>query len=143
MSYQVRDIAAGVAFAQAGESARFLAFERESDGVVASLNLWNIRRGISHSAVLGYSVDAAHEGRGYVTEAARAVVDFAFGSLRLHRIETSYQPINERSGRVLRKLGFVVEGYARDYLFLNNAWTDAVLASLTNPNWSAPSERSQ
>lgn len=130
--YQANEIEASLAFAAAGESVRFVALEKDGDAIVASVNLWNIRRGISQSTILGYSVDAAYEGRGFATESARAVVDFAFTTLRLHRVETSYQPVNERSGRVLRKLGFVIEGYARDYLFLDNAWRDAVLASLTN-----------
>lgn len=62
-------------------------------------------------------------------------VRYAFDVLNLHRLETSYQPANERSGRVLRKLGFVVEGYARDYLLLNGSWRDGILVSLTNPDW--------
>ncbi len=133
--YQAREIASSLTFALAGESVRFVALEKGGDTIVASVNLWNIRRGISHSTVLGYSVDAAHEGRGFATESARAVVDFAFSTLKLHRVETSYQPVNDRSGRVLRKLGFVIEGYARDYLYLDNAWKDAILASLTNDAW--------
>ncbi len=133
--YQAREIATSLTFAAAGESVRFVALEKERSAIVASVNLWNVRRGISQSAILGYSVDAAQEGRGFATESARAVVDFAFTTLKLHRVETSYQPVNERSGRVLRKLGFVIEGYARDYLYLDNAWKDAVLASLTNEAW--------
>jgi len=73
-----------------------------------------------------------------VLEAAGAVVTYAFETLRLHRLETSYQPTNERSGRVLRKLGFVVEGYARDYLFLNGAWRDGILAARINPDAPRP-----
>ena len=133
--YQAREIAASLTFALAGESVRFVALERDGDAIVASVNLWSIRRGISQSTILGYSVDAAHEGRGFATECARAVIDFAFETLHLHRVETSYQPVNERSGRVLRKLGFVIEGYARDYLYLDNGWKDAVLVSLTNEAW--------
>ncbi len=129
LRYQEREIGASVAAASAGESVRFLAFEKRANDVVASVNLWSIRRGVSQSAVLGYSVDAATQGRGLATEAAGAVVRFGFDELRLHRIETSYQPINERSGRVLRKLGFVIEGYARDYLFLDDGWKDAILAA--------------
>jgi ribosomal-protein-alanine N-acetyltransferase len=62
-----------------------------------------------------------------------AVVGFAFETLRLHRVMANYQPINERSGKLLRRLGFVTEGYARDYLFINGAWRDHVLTALTSP----------
>ena len=118
-----------------GELVRFVAFERDGDDIVGSIDLLSILRGIVQSAMLGYSVDATREGRGYATEGARAVVRYAFDELNLHRVEASYRPTNERSGRVLRKLGFVVEGYARDYLFLNDAWRDGILVSLTNARW--------
>ncbi len=45
---------------------------------------------------------------------------------------------NERSVRLLRRLGFVVEGYARDYLLIQGRWQDQVLVGLTNPGWRAP-----
>ena len=50
----------------------------------------------------------------------------------------NYIPHNERSGRLLRRLGFMVEGYARDYLFINGAWRDHILTALTNPNPRPP-----
>ncbi len=46
----------------------------------------------------------------------------------------NYVPTNERSGRLLRRLGFTVEGYARDYLCLNGTWQDHILTSLINNN---------
>jgi ribosomal-protein-alanine N-acetyltransferase len=140
-AYQTRDIAASVMTARADKSVRFLVFEADGSDVVASINLWSVRRDVSQSATLGYSVDAACEGRGYTTEAARAVVAFAFAAMGLHRVEATYQPVNDRSGRVLRKLGFVVEGYARDYLYLNGTWTDAILTSITNDAWRPQRER--
>lgn len=121
-----------------GTAARFVALEHGGKQIVASVNLSNIRRGVVHAGIIGYSVDEAHQGRGYATEAVGAVVRYGFDVLNLHRIETSYQPANERSGRVLRKLGFTVEGYARDYLFLNGAWRDGILVSLTNQAWQHP-----
>ena len=45
----------------------------------------------------------------------------------------NYMPTNEASGKVLKRLGFTVEGYARDYLCLNGKWEDHILTSLTNP----------
>lgn len=120
-----------------GSGARFVAFEEGSGEIVAAVNLSNVRRGVIHAAVIGYSVDERRQGRGYATEAAGAVVSYAFETLNLHRLETSYQPENTGSGRVLRRLGFVVEGYARDYLLIDGAWRDAILVGLVNAGWSA------
>jgi ribosomal-protein-alanine N-acetyltransferase len=136
LEHHVRDAERSAIATTNEECARFVVFERDGEEVVALVNLWNIRRGVVQAAVVGYSVDARREGRGYATEAVKAVVAYAFGTLNLHRLETSYQPTNERSGRVLRKLGFVVEGYARDYLYLDGAWRDGILVSLTNPDWT-------
>lgn len=132
---QETQIARTLAETQAGLCASFLAFERGSADIAAIVNLQNIRLSVIQAAIIGYSVDANCQGRGYATEAASAVVRYAFDGLNLHRLETSYHPTNERSGRVLRKLGFVVEGHARDYLFINGAWRDGILVSLTNPSW--------
>lgn len=132
---QERILARSAADAACGMLVRFAAFERGGSEIVANVNLWEIRRGVAHAAVIGYTVDATREGRGYATEAAGAVVRYAFDVLNLHRLETSYQPSNERSGRVLRKLGFSVEGYARDYRLLGGAWRDSILVGLINPAW--------
>lgn len=112
---------------------------RDPDGpVVGHMNLSQIFRGPFHAAYLGYSVDHRCQGKGYMFEAARAVIDFAFGTMALHRIMANYIPTNERSGRLLRRLGFVVEGYARDYLFIHDRWQDHVLTALTNPRPLVP-----
>ncbi|MFD2447620.1 GNAT family N-acetyltransferase [Vogesella fluminis] len=68
-------------------------------------------------------------------EAVEAVIAFAFGTLKLHRVQANYQPENERSAALLKRLGFQIEGHARDYLFLNGAWRDHVLTSLINRNY--------
>ncbi len=114
---------------------RFVGIDRETSAIVASVNLSNVRRGVNQSAIIGYSVDAASQGRGYATTCAGAVMRYAFDVMNLHRLETSYNPINARSGRVLRKLGFVVEGYARDYLRIDGNWNDAILVGRTNEAW--------
>jgi ribosomal-protein-alanine N-acetyltransferase len=90
---------------------------------------------------LGYSIDKEHEGKGLASEAVGAVVQFAFDTLSLHRVMANYQPSNERSGKLLRRLGFVPEGYARDYLYINGAWQDHILTSLVNASLSSPPSR--
>ena len=52
---------------------------------------------------------------------------FAFGSLRLHRLEAACIPSNAASIRLLEKAGFVREGYAREYLCINGLWQDHLL----------------
>ena len=88
--------------------------------------------GAFRACLLGYHVDCGSEGKGYMTEAVSAAIRYAFDGLKLHRIMANYVPHNERSARLLERLGFVVEGRAKDYLFIHDRWQDHVLTSLTN-----------
>jgi [ribosomal protein S5]-alanine N-acetyltransferase len=88
------------------------------------------------SALLGYSIDHAHEGRGLMHEAVEAALADAFGPrVALHRVQANVRPENERSLRLLDRLGFEREGLAREYLFIDGAWRDHVLTALRAPGW--------
>ncbi len=114
---------------------RFVVFARDDPTtMVASVNLNNIVRGVFSAAHIGYSVDVNAQGKGIGGEAVGAVVDFAFTTLRLHRVMANYQPTNERSARLLRRLGFVPEGFGRDYLYIAGAWRDHILTAKNNPD---------
>lgn len=106
--------------------------------VLGHVNFSQFIRGGFQACFLGYSLDRRCVGRGMMTEALSAAIPYVFEHLGLHRIQANYVPTNERSGSVLRRLGFVVEGYARDYLFIGGAWRDHVLTSLTNPGALTP-----
>lgn len=82
---------------------------------------------------LGYRMDRSLEGRGLMFAALGPAIAAVFERYKLHRIMASHQPDNLRSGMLLRRLGFGVEGYARDYMFVNGAWRDNVLVSLIEP----------
>lgn len=115
-------------------SLKLVLFLRDDvDGAVAGdCNFSNFVRGPFQACYLGYKISKRVEGRGLMREALTAATGYAFETLRLHRIMANYVPINERSGRLLRKLGFTIEGYARDYLLVGGAWRDHILTSLTN-----------
>lgn len=68
------------------------------------------------SAELGYWVGREHWGNGFATEAARAVLAWAFPSLDLHRVHASHFPRNPASGRVLEKIGMSHEGRLREHV---------------------------
>ena len=121
-----------------GSGARFLLTTPDQpQRVIGTVSLSNIVRGVFQACHLGYGIDQAHQGQGLMREALQALIAFAFDELKLHRIQANYQPQNQRSAAVLRRLGFVIEGEARDYLFLNGAWRDHVLTSLTHPDFDA------
>ncbi len=88
--------------------------------------------------MLGYSIDAAHEGRGLMHEALTAALADAFGPrVGLHRVQANVRPENTRSLHLLARLGFGIEGVAKEYLFIDGAWRDHVLTALRAPDWPA------
>jgi [ribosomal protein S5]-alanine N-acetyltransferase len=108
----------------------FLIFREADATLLGGLTISNIRRGVAQSASVGYWVGLPHVGRGYMTDAVRATVPFAFGTLGLHRLEAACLPHNAPSARVLEKAGFRREGTARRYLKINDAWQDHDLYAL-------------
>ena len=105
--------------------------------LIGRINYTQIARGPFQSCMLGYAIDHAHEGRGLMREALEATVEHVFAVLKLHRIQANYVPHNARSGRLLERLGFVNEGLAKDYLFIDGAWRDHVLTARLNPAFDA------
>jgi [ribosomal protein S5]-alanine N-acetyltransferase len=105
----------------------FLIFRQPDDVLVGGLTLANIRRGVAQAGSLGYWMGLPHTRKGYMTAAVRAVIPFAFASLRLHRLEAACIPTNAGSIRLLENTGFLREGYAREYLCINGIWQDHLL----------------
>jgi len=121
---------------QAGGVARWVVLLRDNmDSIVARANYTQIVRGPFQSCMLGYAIDREFEGRGLMREALQVTLKHTFEILRLHRVQANYLPENHRSARLLERLEFRVEGMARDYLFINGAWRDHVLAALTTPRF--------
>jgi ribosomal-protein-alanine N-acetyltransferase len=121
----------------AGRSCRTFLFELDDSTVIGSASLSNIVRGLLQACYLGYVIAGTHEGRGLMYEALEALIGFGFDQLNLHRIMANYQPNNARSKSLLERLGFVIEGLAPKYLFIDGDWRDHVLTSLTNDAWRA------
>lgn len=113
----------------------FLFIQDNPKAIIGSINFANFIRGAFQSCTLGYSLAAAQQGKGYMSEALEIAIAYVFTELNLHRIMAAYLPHNQRSGKLLKRLGFVVEGYACDYLMINGEWQDHILTSLTNRNW--------
>jgi ribosomal-protein-alanine N-acetyltransferase len=109
-----------------------LLLKQQPEQLIGSITLCNLIRGAMQGATLGYAIDQDFQGKGLMLEAGQSIIRFAFDVLHLHRIQANYQPGNQRSAALLARLGFRIEGQAKNYLFLNGAWRDHVLTSLTN-----------
>ena len=123
----------------AGAGFRAFLFARDAPSqIIGNLNLTQVHRGPFQSCVLGYNLAAGEQGSGYMTEAVRAAVAFAFGTWKLHRVAAGYMPRNTRSASVLDRCGFKVEGNSPAYLLIDGRWEDHVLTAIINPSWTAP-----
>lgn len=111
----------------------FLFLKTPSQPLIGSLNFSNFVRGVFQNCTVGYSLAENYQGQGYMSEALRAGIDYAFSQLHMHRIEANYLPFNQRSGNLLKRLGFTINGYAPEYLYIAGRWQDHILTSLVNP----------
>lgn len=99
-------------------------FMNDIEELIGLINLNGVLRGPLQSCLIGYSIDKLHNNKGYMTEAVKLAVQFAFDKLRLHRIEAGVMPRNIGSMRVLEKVGFNKEGIAQKNVRINGKWED-------------------
>jgi [ribosomal protein S5]-alanine N-acetyltransferase len=129
------------AFSQ-GSAWRWLLFGKADDTrMLGSVALNRVERGYSHSAHLGYALDAQVQGQGLMREAVETVVAHAFApGVNLHRLQAACRPENARSLGLLKRLGFRDIGLALGYLCIDGAWRDHRLSERINPNFRDPAQ---
>lgn len=108
----------------------FFVFRAADDAFAGGLTLSNVRRGVTQSCSLGYWIGAPFARQGLMSAAVAAVLPFVFEHLRLHRLEAACLPNNAASIRLLEKVGFTREGFARRYLRINGIWQDHILFAM-------------
>jgi len=130
-------LADAVLAAKTGAGIGWWLFAPDAPGVaLGQIHFSQIARRAFCNAMLGYAIDAAHEGRGLMREALAAAIDDAFSErVGLRRVQANVRPENTRSLALLDRLGFEREGLAREYLFIDGAWRDHVMTARRNPRW--------
>ncbi|MGW8390841.1 GNAT family N-acetyltransferase [Pseudoduganella sp. HUAS MS19] len=127
-------LAAAVAGYDSGE---LLRMGVEVDGALAGvINLYSFHRQ-NRRCDIGYMLDRAFWGQGYMQEAMAALIDYAFRELRLHRIEADIDPRNTASAKLLKSLHFVHEGHMRERWIINGEICDTDFFGLLHSDWLA------
>ncbi|MCB2357264.1 GNAT family N-acetyltransferase [Clostridium estertheticum] len=92
--------------------------------LIGKIRISNIVIGVFKNAFIGYSMDEEEQNKGYMKEAVKLAVTYAFEELELHRVEASTLINNEKSQRVLKNCGFKELGISEKYLYINGEWRD-------------------
>lgn len=108
----------------------FGVFTQDGRELIGHISLYAIKRLPYSSAFVGYAMDERYIGKGIATEAVKLVVQFAFETLNLHRVEAFIAPENKSSIRVVEKIGFQQEGLMRELLYINGKWVDHYMYAL-------------
>lgn len=95
------------------------------------------KRSARKEGVIGYCLNRAYWGRGYGTEATRALIAFGFTRLALHRIFALCDPANVGSNRVLEKAGMTLEGHLREDFPVRGRWRDTMLYAILEREWNS------
>lgn len=115
----------------------FFIFLRSSGQLIGEVILSEVVRYNLQSCWIGYFLDKDFNGKGYMTEAVKLVVGYAFTELELHRIEAGVMPHNTGSMKVLLKAGFTKEGIARKNVKINGHWEDHQTLAMIKEDWLA------
>ena len=110
--------------------------------MVGSVNLSQIVRGTFQSAYMGYQVFQPFARQRYMTDAMTLVLRVTFVRLRLHRVEANIQPTNAASIALVKRAGFLKEGYSPRYLKIGGRWRDHERWAMTAERW-AESKRNE
>ena len=86
---------------------------------------------------VGYKLARRYWGKGYATEAVRALVDYGFRVLNLHRVYATVHPENAASIRVLEKVGMVLEGRLRENFVYDGEYRDSLIYSILEHEWGS------
>jgi len=115
------------------DSSGYLICDRASGDIAGYVTISGIVLGALRGGYLGYAAFQPYSGTGHASAGVALVIDHAFSAGGLHRLEANIQPGNEPSRRVARTLGFRLEGFSPDYLFIDGAWRDHERWAITAP----------
>jgi ribosomal-protein-alanine N-acetyltransferase len=111
--------------------------ERGPNKLIGSCGFYNWVKEEARSAEIGYDLNPAYWGKGIMTESLETMIRFGFGRMSLNRIQALIPSHNDRSMRLVQRLGFKKEGVLRDWSYFQGRYIDDVCFSLLLREWSS------
>jgi RimJ/RimL family protein N-acetyltransferase len=127
---------AAVGIAGEGDGVGVAVVLLETGEVVADISLWCVSEGHQQGEI-GFIVHPAHQGKGYATEAARPMLDFAFDTVGLHRVVGRTEARNIASARVLEKLGMRLEAHLIENEWVKGEWQSELVYAILASEWAS------
>ena len=103
--------------------------------IIGVANLSQIFYKNFQNAYLGYYANVDFAGQGLMSAGIRLAIDYAFNTLHLHRLEANIQSENIPSLNLVKRLGFIKEGFSQRYLYINGEWRDHERWAVTIEDW--------
>ena len=123
---------------ESGECVHFAIIVKATHELIGAIGLM-IDKGFNRAA-LGYWIGKEYWNKGYCTEAARAVLEYGFRQLFLHKITSSHFTRNPSSGRVMRKIGMKKEGVFKEHVVKGDEYEDLVIYGILRKEWEEGNE---
>ncbi len=82
-----------------------------------------------------YCIGRAYQGKGYATEATKALIRYGFDQIHFHKVQICVRPSNAASKKVIGKCGFTYEGTLRDYFYINGDFEGRMYFSILRKEW--------
>lgn len=108
---------------------RWAVIEKESGECIGQIAYFLVDSK-NHFAEIEYCIGVDYQRKGYATEATRAIIDYGFEQINLHKVQICVRPSNTPSRQVIEKCGFIYEGTLRDYFYMNDGYEGRMYYSI-------------
>jgi len=113
---------------------QFVLIEKDSNKLIGDVGI-HFFDANKKQVGIGYTLDKNYQGKGYMTEALIALINYLFIDLDKHRITASIDPDNVKSIKLVEKLGFRKEGHFKKSFLANGQWVDDLVFAILKEEW--------
>jgi ribosomal-protein-alanine N-acetyltransferase len=105
---------------------------KDGPKLIGTTAIWRIEKE-HHRGEIGYTLFQEYQGKGIMNEALKAMIDYGFGTMKLHSLEANVNPANEASIKLLERSGFIKEAHFKENYYFDGKYLDSAIYSSITP----------